>query len=669
MVDFTGKQIGRYKILKSIGEGGMASVYLAEDATLHRQVALKMIRTSEIPPSQLPRLQERFKREAEALARLSDDPGIVTVYDYGEYGNMPFMVMAYMPGGTLKDMLGEPMDYKEAARLLLPVAEALSLAHSHNIIHRDIKPSNLLINRKGNLALADFGIAKALKVDGQTLTGTGMGVGTPEYMAPEQWKGEASLQTDVYALGVVYYEMVTGIKPFAAETPSEVFLKQMTGTPVPPQNLVPGLPHQVELVLTRAIAREPGDRIASMEAFCQALNLLAEGQLPAKQFFQELNDASPYGDEDFTFDKMAPVVNGSLLSANPDRQGRQAIGTAFPASIQEKSSSIGATFGKIAAVYVAGAVVVIAIWAILTGLQGKGPLASLFNKERAQTVAAISMEATAVVPAPSQSELTSAPLLNSEPSAMVVSELATPTAQVSHNDKMVLVPGGEFMMGTFSGDEDEKPAHTVYLDAFQVDIHEVTNHQYRQCVDAGVCNPPENAVFLVSDYSQHPVVNVSWQDAEDYCEWAGKRLPTEAEWEKAARGTDQRTYPWGNDPLDGIHANFADKNSFVNWADPDIDDGYSQTSPVGSFPAGASPYGALDMAGNVWEWVADWYDKNYYSQSPYENPQGPGKMPYKVIRGGSWETRAWICRAVNRGADAPESKWPNLGFRCVEDAN
>jgi serine/threonine protein kinase len=272
------KQIGRYKILQSIGEGGMATVYLAEDTNLEREVALKMIRTEMIPPQQLPRLMERFKREAKALAKLSDDPAIVTVHDYGEYKDTPYLVMAYMPGGTLKDMLGKPMDYRMAAEMIIPVTRALGEAHEQGIIHRDVKPSNLLVDKRGQLALADFGIAKALEMEGQTLTGTGLGVGTPEYMAPEQWRGQASPQTDVYALGVVLYEMVTGKKPFKAENPSDIYLKQMTEAPVPPRELVPGLPGTVEDVLTQAMHKEAGSRFADMDAFCEALQGLVAGE-------------------------------------------------------------------------------------------------------------------------------------------------------------------------------------------------------------------------------------------------------------------------------------------------------------------------------------------------------------------------------------------------------
>jgi formylglycine-generating enzyme required for sulfatase activity len=175
---------------------------------------------------------------------------------------------------------------------------------------------------------------------------------------------------------------------------------------------------------------------------------------------------------------------------------------------------------------------------------------------------------------------------------------------------MVYVPEGEFLMGSPSGqgNDDEHPQHTVYLDAFWIDQTEVTNAQYRKCLEAGVCRKP--VCWDNSDYNapDQPVVCVSWGDARTYCEWAGVRLPSEAEWEKAARGTDGRVYPWGNEAPICERANYAVC--------------VGKAASAGSYPAGVSPYGALDMAGNVWEWVADWYAGNYYSRSPARNPQG-----------------------------------------------
>jgi len=270
----------RYQIIERIGEGGMAYVYRAEDKTLGRTVALKMIRTDEIPPSQLERILQRFQREARNLAVLSDVPGVVTLLDYGIHNNMPYLVMTYMPGGTLKDKLGAPIPIEEAVSMLQPIIEALIYVHEMDIIHRDIKPSNLLIDRFGRLALADFGIAKAFDMGDHTLTGTGLGVGTAAYMAPEQWRGQSGKQSDIYSLGVVLYEMLTGRKPFEGETASDVFLKVMTEPLPDPREFVPGLSPQVFTLLQRMLNKDLDKRIPTVEAMQTALTHLCLPQAP-----------------------------------------------------------------------------------------------------------------------------------------------------------------------------------------------------------------------------------------------------------------------------------------------------------------------------------------------------------------------------------------------------
>jgi formylglycine-generating enzyme required for sulfatase activity len=246
--------------------------------------------------------------------------------------------------------------------------------------------------------------------------------------------------------------------------------------------------------------------------------------------------------------------------------------------------------------------------------------------------------------------------------------------------EMVYVPAGEFLMGFGERDaeairaigpdaefsvEGEKPQHKVFLDAFYIDKHEVTNTRYRKCVEAGICNAPSDTTYYGdADYAQHPVVYVSWYDADAYCRWAGKRLPTEAEWEKAARGDEKYTWPWGN-TFDGNRVNFCDKNCPEWWKHVSADDGYAHTTPVGTYPTGASPYGALDMAGNVWEWVADWYDPGYYSQSPTQNPPGPDSGSDKVVRGGSWRNGFTDIRAGYRYRFVSTLHGEDLGFRCA----
>ena len=234
-------------------------------------------------------------------------------------------------------------------------------------------------------------------------------------------------------------------------------------------------------------------------------------------------------------------------------------------------------------------------------------------------------------------------------------------------NEMIFIPAGDFLMGSAGtdpdADADEQPRHVVYLDEFWIDQVEVSNHNYRQCVEAGACSPPQLGSGLFSG-EDLPVVGVNWEQAAGYCAWAGARLPTEAEWEKAARGVDGRLFPWG-DEFDGALLNYCDANCVADWRDFDTDDGYRYTAPVGSYPAGASPYGVLDMSGNVWEWTADWYAADAYARSIYKNPIGPETGLQRVIRGGSWFYPRQSLRVARRHKDVPNSGYDNIGFRCA----
>ncbi len=221
-------------------------------------------------------------------------------------------------------------------------------------------------------------------------------------------------------------------------------------------------------------------------------------------------------------------------------------------------------------------------------------------------------------------------------------------SQVSPVDgmAMVYVPAGKFKMGSNYGDNDEMPVHTVYLDAYWIDKYEVTNAQYKSCVHAGDCNQPEIGHYGNSDYEDYPVTFVSWYDAEGYCTWAGRKLPTEAEWEKIAKREDERTYLWG----EGIYG------SYENYT--------LGTPPARSYTDGASSVWVTDMAGNVWEWVADWYDADYYDSSPSKNPEGPSSGDDRVIRGGTSYPNVWV-RPASRGRYDPVNIDGDLGFRCA----
>lgn len=226
----------------------------------------------------------------------------------------------------------------------------------------------------------------------------------------------------------------------------------------------------------------------------------------------------------------------------------------------------------------------------------------------------------------------------------------------SLDNEMVFVPAGKFTRGSNLG-EDEQPVRQIYLHAFYIDKYEVTVGQYARYLEAtDMEEPPDWNVMNQPQHQRRPVVNVSWEDAVNYCKWAGKRLPTEAEWEKAARGTDGRIYPWGNEAPTRLHANYGRKE----WDD------HFALAPVGSFEAGKSPYGAYDMAGNAWEWVFDWYGHDFYKTGPDKNPIGPDKGTEKVVRGGSWLYVADFLRAAHRFNAHPSNRHFGYGFRCAK---
>ncbi len=264
--------------------------------------------------------------------------------------------------------------------------------------------------------------------------------------------------------------------------------------------------------------------------------------------------------------------------------------------------------------------------------------------------------------------VTSTPLPRT-PTSEVVATKYTPvnlpimetTTRLRDQDEMemVFISAGLFEMGRSDTDKkDESPAHAVFLDGYWIDRFEVTNAQYARCVKEGGCLPPRKTssysverYFGNPEYENFPVVWVDWNQSSTYCKWVGGRLPSEAEWEKAARGTEGLIYPWGDQAPDDRLLSFNQEDA----------------TEVGSHPAGASPYGVMDMAGNVWEWVADWYDSDYYLNSPQNNPTGPATGVYHVERGGAWEEYDWSVATTHRYYDKEDGADYLLGFRCVVD--
>jgi formylglycine-generating enzyme required for sulfatase activity len=316
-------------------------------------------------------------------------------------------------------------------------------------------------------------------------------------------------------------------------------------------------------------------------------------------------------------------------------------------------------------VFVFGGIILLRV-----GLIGNSIPTAIPTKNVNQVVMEMNSTITAQVNASQQAVLkitaTTVALTAHAPTPTITST-ATPEPSVGSSkpspiDGMILayVPSGLFLMGsgdTFSEAEpQEKPQHKVYLDGFWIDLTEVTQGMYKQCIASGGCTDvvhdlETNSNFVNSEYDDHPVIFVSWFQAKTYCEKVGRRLPTEAEWEKAARGSDGRLFPWGNTPPNGNQALF--------------DFAINGTRPIGRYTTGASPYGILDLVGNVREWVSDFYSATYYAKSPERNPQGPEKGESRVLKGASWKDAVHFTHAATRFSQTPGTSADNIGFRCA----
>ncbi len=725
MTDLSGQYLGRYNLTERLGEGGMATVYKGYDTRLERDVAVKIIRSAAFPEEELEAVLKRFEREAKSLAKLSQ-PNIVKVYDYGEHDGSPYLVMEYLPGGTLKKFIGKSMHWQEAMRLLLPIARGVAYAHQRGILHRDIKPANILITEGDEPMLSDFGIAKLFEGEQSTaLTGSGMAIGTPEYMAPEQWIGTTSPQSDQYSLGIVLYEMLAGRKPYVGDTPAAILIKQATEPLPSPRKFAVDLPESLEHVLIKALAKEPENRHRDMNAFIGALeNLQMSAPVmppPEEKRIEETYKVSPPepdvpvptkiapqaddvhavdvspapidseieepsasspeipswvdGDESLMEDRIpSPPSVTSIYVSVPARKSNQGEGRtvkAFdplpsqaakepifqPVPTSKKAAPIKLTPKRIG-LLVGGMFIVLALSLSVPFI---GRWFSPSPSATAEATATLALS-TQPVSLPQAVE----PIQASETSAATSApaEIGSPTLALlpveTADDKGVslrLVPEGEFLMGSNDGEKDESPMQTVALESFYIDEYEVTNKLYKLCVDEGVCDPPRAVQSITHDayygnntFADYPVMRVDWYMATAYCKWRVARLPTEAEWEKAARGTDGRTYPWG----EGISCSKANYDRCVG-----------DTTRVGTYKSGVSPYGVYDMAGNVWEWVFDAYAA--YPNSTFSpSYSGPG---YRVFRGGSLADSVSSLRTSNRNWYDATLIWDSIiGFRCAKDA-
>ena len=675
----------KYRIERLVGEGGFAVVYRAQHTIWNQPVAIKFFNgLSSAPVEQRDEFKNQFIQEGALLTELSSQTAsIVQARDVGEYTSpygqwMPYMVLEWLDGVALDELLEReraqglgPWNIEQVVTLLSQVANALDVAHGKGIAHRDIKPANIFVlgeqpRLSATLKVLDFGVAKMMSDNTQlkaALAKTGMNITsfTPQYGAPEQFSrsyGATGPWTDVYALALLAVEMLTG-KP-ALEGEDIVQLAFTTGNPErrpTPRNLGVSVSDAVESVFLKALAINPHDRYARAREFWGELERACGGFYTQGGFRPSLVGG------DF-----GTRPTNLMPGATPTRPGTQPniASTSSPATLNTSATAGSSKTGLL----IGGALGLSAL--VATGfllLGGK-------HEDAASKTGNAAPSASLALP-----PLASAPASAAAPPASPCPE------------EMVPIPAGQFFMGSDLKDapDNEKPSHNVTVASVCMDLYEVSARKYKACSDQGKCRraPTEvewpkitanerttySPLCTVSDPEKqdHPITCVTWEMADNYCKANDKRLPTEAEWEFATRGPDGRIYPWGDDPPSAEHLNACDAQCLA-WGKAHKvelkalekgDDGYATTAPVGKFPAGRSRFGPYDVAGNVWEWVADWYGN--YAPNAVKNPNGPATGERKVIRGGAWNGgfETWLHPSF-RYAQVPNAQSYGIGFRCVK---
>ncbi len=635
-----GRTIGNYEIVSPFGEGGMGELYLGRHTRLAREVIIKTIRTEDFSPRQIEHLRDRLEREAFVQSQL-DHPNIVRVYDFIASGDTTCIVMEYVPGRDLRRMISRetgPVQYQRAIKLFKQILAAINYAHHfvyadksgekhQGIIHRDLKPANILVTPNDVVKVTDFGIVKVRGVKGGTQMG--FNPGTPEYMSPEQARGrELDQRSDIYSLGIVFYEMLTGHVPFEDDgsgTSDYEIRRGHIEMPVPPlSKFYPGISHELEKVVFKALEKNPDDRYQT-----------------AQQYFDVIEDFEQTGTAKIT--GRMPGARHTVVAAHrgTERQNVAEVPTVSVSDTVITDANLPST----------------SLNSVPLNNAPSKPSRNegvLFARAKQRPI-----ENNRAAATKSRKPLIMGAAIVTLISAAIVYWLITKSGNIVNSGDppsvpigMISIPSGELKIGRDDGNDYEKPSYLVSVSSFLIDATEVTNEQYQQFIDSTRRQPPlhwRNGRYPDGEASL-PVVNISWDDATAYARWAGKRLPTEEEWEYAARGTDGRLYPYGDEW----------KSQYSNA----LEDKHGAARNVRSYPNGASPFGVFDMAGNVLEWTASDFKLYPGSKLPPDDPN-EGR---KVLRGGAFNAEAIFQTATDRFFYLPPTKNDFIGFRCAKDA-
>ena len=679
------EKIGKYRILKRLGEGGFGAVYLCHDHDMERDVAIKVFRPRDVnlvafatssSEDGLQVLRERFKREARILARLHDNPYIVSALEFGETENgSPWYAMDYVPdnlqqrlGKDVFDRAGlEDLDQSAHPRalpleqcltLLHQVLQGMKAAHAHGLVHRDIKPSNILLSETGEVRIADFGIAK--EPDTQ-ISVSRVAMGSRNYMAPEQRESAKHVdrRADIYSIGVLAYRMLTGKLP--------------TGRYADPEVVAPQLGKALNEVILKALEEDKDKRFRDagemLESYEKARQQRAqENEADSEATYTDLSSDGPVSGPPKELRPLYEIIKETLLEHGTITPRQREI-EATAAMLEVDGEGLKSIVANVTAAHKE----ISALQKLLNLIEReleKLPAQTAGKETQAQTerligdllyAAELAGKDRAWLEAQMQGTLgeQDQSFIRPEP----ISAFRDSLADGGEGPLMVVLPAGGFRMGCLSDDndcyDDEKPVHEVTLpDNFAMAVYEVTFDEYDRYVQATGARRPDDNGWGRGD---RPVINVDWEEARAYAGWLSEqtgrsyRLPAEAEWEYAARAGTTTKYSWGN-KASHLQANYSEN---VRW---------EGTAPVGSFLA--NNFGLYDMHGNVWEWTQDcWH--NSYRGAPtngqaWEGANG-GDCDRRVVRGGSWDDDPGYLRAAYRGYYGVSDRSTYLGLRLVQD--